>query len=312
MKNKSTINHNLLKNTLATNFKAEVFACALIEKGVDKENIKIIRKGKSYRGVRKEVDKIIEEHTYKGDFYSIHIHRRDLYESLPKGIFHNTNSIAQKNKEKTTLLKIIKQGEKEEAYARLFFKPFEQFIDQAFIFTQLYERRLEKPFEYDDFVNLFVVHWPFLKGMPLDKAFFIIKFLSQGYRITDSEQIASILSFFLECEVTVENTFKHFRLRTSHHWKLGKEKLGRSSIIGNKLVEMLPVIIIRVNNLPWKYKNFIFQNSEERKQVNSLLEMLIPADAEIEFHINGNTKGGVFILSDTEKPAILGYSTILS
>ena len=101
-------------------------------------------------------------------------------------------------------------------------------------------------------------------------------------------------------------------MRTSHHWKLGKEKLGRSSIIGNELVEMLPVIIIRVNNLSWKYKNFIFPNSEERKQVNSLLEMLIPADAEIEFHINGNTKEGIFILSDTEKPAILGYSTILS
>lgn len=312
MKNNSTINHNLLKNTLATNFKAEVFACALIEKGVDKENIKIIRKGKSYRGVRKEVDKIIEEHTYKGDFYSIHIHRRDLYESLPKGLFHNTNSIAQKNKEKTTLLKIIKQGEKEEAYGRLFFKPFELFIDRAFILTQLYERRLEKPFEYNDFVSLFVAHWPFLKKMPLDKAFFLINFLSQGHRITESEQIASILSFFLECNVTVKNSFKSFCLKASHHWKLGKEKLGKSSIIGNELVDTLPVIIIRVDNLPWKYKNFIFPNSEERKQVNSLLDMFIPADAEIEFNIKGNAKEGVFILSDSEKPAILGYSTILN
>ena len=153
MKNKSAINYNLLKNSLATNFKAEVFASALIEKGIDKNNIKIIRKGKSYRGVRKEIDKIIDEHTSKGDVFSIHIHRRDIYESLPKGLFHNTNSIAQKNKEKTTLLKIIKQGEKEEAYARLFFKPFEQFIDQTFILTQLYERRLEKPFQYADFIQ---------------------------------------------------------------------------------------------------------------------------------------------------------------
>lgn len=96
MKNKSAINYNLLKNSLATNFKAEVFASALIEKGIDKNNIKIIRKGKSYRGVRKEIDKIIDEHTSKGDVFSIHIHRRDIYESLPKGLFHNTNSIAQK------------------------------------------------------------------------------------------------------------------------------------------------------------------------------------------------------------------------
>ncbi len=312
MKNTLTINQNLLKNTLATNFKAEVFACALIERGVDKYNIKIIRKGKSYRGVRKEVDKIVEEHTSKGNLYSIHIHRKDLYESLPKGLFHSTNSIAPKNKEKTTLLKIIKQGEKEEAYARLFFKPFEQFIDRTFILAQLYERRLEKPYEYDDFVRLFVPYWSFLKKMPLDKAFFLVNFLSQGHRITDSEEFASILSFFLECDVKVEETFRSFRLKASHHWKLGEGILGKSSIIGSEFVDALPVIIIRVNNLPWKYKNFIFNESEERKQVKALLDMFIPANAEIEFHIKGDTKENVFVLSDTEKPAILGYSTILS
>ena len=77
-------------------------------------------------------------------------------------------------------------------------------------------------------------------------------------------------------------------------------------------MDTLPVIIIRVNNLPWKYKKFIFNESEERKQVEALLDMFIPADAEIEFHIKGDTKENVFVLSDTEKPAILGYSTILS
>ena len=313
MKNKSTINLNLLKNSLATNFKAEVFASALIEKGIDKNNIKIIRKGKSYRGVRKEIDKIIDEHTSKGEVFSIHIHRRDMYDSLPKGLFHNTNSIAQKNKEKTTLLKIIKQGEKEEAFARLFFKPFEQFIDQTFILTQLYERRLEKPFQYADFIQLFIPHWPFLKKMPLDKAFFFINFLSQAHRITDSTQIATILSFFLESDVTVERSCKTFHFKTSHHWKLGEGALGENSIIGGELIDTLPVVIIKVHNLPWKFKNFIFPNSDERKQVLTLLDMLIPADAEIEFHIKGNSKENSFVLSDnTSKPAILGYSTVLN
>ncbi len=314
MGNKNFENRDFLsKNTLHTNYKAEVFASVMVEKGIEKDKIRIVRKGKALRGVYKEVDNIVFEDTENDAYYAIYTHRRDLYDSLPKGLFHsNVTNFSNKKQLKNRILKSIEIGRQEEKNARFFFKPFEFFIDRIFIATQLYERRLEKPHLYPDFVNLFLHDWAFLKEIPLEKALFVLNFLSQSYRITSGKQIAYILSFFLECEVTLENTFKTQNINTSYQWKLGEEPLGETTFIGGSFISTYPVISVRISGLPLKYRELIYPESSIRKQFCSLLDLFIPADAQLDLQIRGNEQDTTFSLSSEQGAvAILGYSTRL-
>ncbi|ATA90326.1 hypothetical protein CAPN001_14980 [Capnocytophaga stomatis] len=314
MSNKNVEIQNFLsKNTLYTNYKAEVFASVMVEKGIEKDKIRIIRKGKALRGAYKEVDSITYEDTENDTYYAIHTHRRDLYDSLPKGLFHsNVTNFSNKKQLKDRILKSIEIGRQEEKNARFFFKPFEFHIDRMFITTQLYERRLEKPHLHSDFINLFVHDWEFLKEIPLEKALFVLNFLSQSYRITSGEQIAHILSFFLECDVTLENTIKTQNISTSYQWKLGTEPLGETSFIGGSFASTYPSVSVCISGLPSKYKELIYPESSIRKQFRSLLDLFIPADAQLDLQIRGNEQETTFSLaSEQGGNSILGFSTRL-
>ena len=311
MKKKKNQQYTSLTNTLYTNYKAEIFACGMIQDGLERDKVRIIRKGKAKRGIAKEVEKIVYEIANKGEIYTIYAHKRDLYDSLPKGLFHDAG-ISNKKQQKSAILKSIEKGREEEFNARYFFKPFEMFLDYILIGAQLYERQLEKPQSHPEFVNLFVHNWKFLKGVPLDKALFLLNFLSQSHRITNSLQIARILGYFLECDVQIENSFEVVNIQTPHQWKLGEGRLGQSSFIGGVFEDTLPVVLIKITNLPKKHKDLIYLESPARKQLHILLDLFIPADAQLNVHIEGRKEETLFALnSDTKPSAILGFSTIL-
>ncbi|MDO4230152.1 MAG: type VI secretion system baseplate subunit TssG [Capnocytophaga sp.] len=311
MKKKKNEQYTSLANTLYTNYKAEVFACGMIQDGLSRDKVRIIRKGKAKRSVSKEVEKIVYEEANKANIYTIYIHKRDLYDSLPKGLFHDAG-ISNKKQQKSAILKSIEKGREEEFNARYFFKPFEMFLDYILIGAQLYERQLEKPQTHPEFVNLFVHNWKFLKGVPLDKALFLLNFLSQSHRITNNEEIAQILSYFLECDVRIENSFEVVNMRTPHQWRLGEGNLGQSSFIGGVFVDTLPVVLIKITNLPQKHRDLIYTKSTARKQLHILLDLFIPADAQLNVRIEGRKQESLFALaSDAEPSAILGFSTIL-
>lgn len=311
MKRKKNEQYTSLKNTLYTNYKAEVVACGMIQDGLDRDKIRIIRKGKAKRSVSKEVEKIVYQIVNKAEIYTIYAHKRDLYDSLPKGLFHDA-SVPNKKQQKSIILKSIEKGREEEFNARYFFKPFEIFLDYTLIRAQLYERQLEKPQSYPEFINLFVHNWKFLKGIPLDKALFLLNFLSQSHRITSSTQIAQILGHFLECDVRIEHSFEVVNIPTPHQWKLGEGRLGQSSFIGGIFTDTLPVVSIKITNLSQSNKDLIHLESPSRKQLHILLDLFIPADAQLKIQIQGRKEETQFVLApNAAQPAILGFSTIL-
>lgn len=301
----------LLKNTLYTNFKAEIFTSFLLEQGIQEQNIRIVRLGKALQKVKKEVQELRYQQTQNEAYYGVYTHRRDLYDSLPKGLFHtHITYLTDKKRLKSQLLKRIELAREEEKNARLFFKPFEFFIDRALMATQWYERRLEKPLSHPDFVHLFCENWAFLKEMPLDKALFIINFLSQSYRITSGEQIAQIVSFFLECDVTIKTSFQKQTIKTAYQWALGEQALGESSFVGGDFSDTLPIIEVVISQLPLQYMELIYQDSPIRKQFSSLLDLFIPADAHLSLLIKGKEEDTAFSLS-VQRDTILGFSTRL-
>lgn len=303
--------YELPSNTLYTNYKAEVFASGMIQEGIRKNKIRIIRKGRAKRNVAKEVDRLACDFSSQEEIYTIYTNKRDLYDSLPKGVFHEAGS-SSKAQQKSAVLKSIEKGKKEEFNARYFFKPFEMFLDEVLINLQLYERQLERPHSHPDFINLFVNNWKFIKDIPLDKALFLLNFLSQSNRITRGEQIAQILGSFLGCDVSIQNDVEPVSFQIPHKWILGKGELGKNSFIGNTFIDTLPIVNLKIANLRQEYKELVYSGSAARKQLHILLDLFIPADAQLRIHIEGYKEETLFKLtSNAEKSAILGFSTRL-
>ena len=152
-----------------------------------------------------------------------------------------------------------------------------------------------------------------LHGLPLDKSLFAVSLLSQVYRLTKQEQIAEILSVFLDCEVKIDLSYRQMTLPTDQcDWKLGVNKLGVSSVIGGGVTDCFPVMNVRIESLPSKYKDLVFENTAAYSNFIDIVDLFVPADTELNININVAKDGIAFLLTDDETAPLLGYSTILS
>ena len=301
-----------VKNTLYTDYRAEFVAACLIESGFDPEEVRIIREGLSKGG--KNIDKIVWENSFDrfSKYLTIYSRKRDLYESLPEGLFHKRMDISDK-KDKESVIDYIRQERQAALSASFFFRPFEMSIDRLLMEANLYEIRLEKRDKHDDFVRLFESVWPLLHGLPLDKALLVVSFLSQAYRLTKPEQISEILSVFLDCKVNIDLSYKQLTLNTEQcDWKLGVNRLGGSTVIGGGITDCFLVMNVRIDSLPSKYKDLMFENTVAYSNLLDIMYLFVPADTELNININVAKECITFLLSDDESAPLLGYSTILS
>ncbi|WP_373845864.1 type VI secretion system baseplate subunit TssG [Bacteroides heparinolyticus] len=303
-----------LVNSLYTNYKTEVYVSGLIERGVPIDRIRILRKGKSHRGHAKEVDRASWEHTQDGleEHLCIYVHKRDLYDSLPEGLFHSL-SISERKKGKTGIVNMIRKAREEEFHARFFFKPFEMAIDRMLVSAQLYEQCLEKRDMHREFICLLDNDWKILRNMPLDKALFILNFLPQSYRVVETRQIAQILSVFLDCSVCVEQEQKIMTFKDENRWHLGDGRLGLSTFMGGTLTDSFSVFNVRVEGLLRRHCGLIHEDNPARIQLHRILDLFLPADAEVCLTFKIAKQEGNFTLSDhSNEVPLLGFTTLLS
>lgn len=301
------------KNTLYTDYRAEFVAACLIENGFDPEEIRIIREGLSKGG--KNIDKIVWENSFDrfSKYLTIYSRKRDLYESLPEGLFHKRMDISDK-KDKDAVIDYIRHERQVALSATYFFRPFEMSIDRMLVEANLYEMRLEKRDKHDDFIRLFGSVWQVLQGMPLDKALFAVSLFSQAYRLTKPEQMAEILSVFFDCEVSIDLSYKCLTLNTDQcDWVLGENQLGVSTVLGGEMTDCFPVMNVRIDSLPPQYKDLMFEDTSAYGKFMDIMDLFVPADTELNININVAKDGLAFLLTDEDGSApLLGYSTILS
>lgn len=298
------------KNSLYTDYRAEFVAACLIENGLDANEVRIIREGLANGG--KNIDMIAWENTSDGfsKYLSIYSKKRSLYESLPEGLFHKRMDIDDK-KDKQAVIDYIKRERQVASNASMFFRPFEMTLDRFDVEANRYEMRLEKRDQYDDFIRLFETLNPLFKGLPLDKALFVVSLLSQTYRLTNPEQIAEILSVVLDCEVEIELSYKQMTMKAERcEWQLGQNRLNVSTVLGGEILDCFPVMSVRIESLPPRYKDLVFEDSKAYQTLLEIMDLVVPADTEIKININVAKEGLKFLLTDKE--SILGYSTILS
>lgn len=300
------------KNSVYTDYKAEFLASCLIENGLDEEGVRIVRQGLAQPG--KAVDKVCWEYSANKfvEHLTIYARKRDLYESLPEGVFHKRLDIEEK-KSQQAVIESFKKNRQVALSAKFFFKPFEMSIDRMLVMAHLFDLQIDKRDKHATFINLIRPYWEVICHLPLDKALLVISFFSQAYRLNQPHQVAEVISEYLDCEVQIESLYKTMTLGTYSRWKLGATKLGLDSVIGDSLTDCYPVVSIAIKGLSQKYKDLLDKKSQAYLQFIQLLELFVPADAETEIHITMAKENQRFVLSsDTVNSSILGLTTILS
>lgn len=301
------------KNTLNTDYRAEFVAACLIENGFDPDEVRLIRNGLTKVG--KNIDKIVWENSPDrfSQYLSIYYRKRNMYESLPEGLFHKRMDISDK-KDKQDVIDYIRQERQVALSASSFFRPFEMSIDRFLVDANLYEMRMEKRDKHDEFIQLLVSVWQVLQGLPLDKALFAVSLLSQAYRLTQPKQMAEILSVFFDCEVDIDLSYKCMTFSTDYcDWNLGVCALGVSTVLGGEMTDCFPVMNVRIDSLPPQYRDLLFENTSAYRTFMDIMDLFVPADTELNININVAKDGLAFLLTDDGGAApLLGYSTVLS
>ena len=303
---------NMDRNTLYTNYRPEFVAACIVDSGFETDEVRLIRQGVSKGG--KAIERVSREYSRGNmeEYLNIYTRERGLYDSLPEGLFHQRMDIRNR-KNKSEVLDSFKKERETELNARFFFRPFEISIDRMLINVQLYEMHLEKRNKHVDFVNLLSNYWDVLQRLPLDKALFVISLLSQCYRLTDAGQIAEVLSVLLGCEVEIKFSYKSIMFETQQSsWSLGDSLLGINSVIGEEVEDAYPVAEISIKGLRRSQRDLVLEGSEANRQFMEILDLFVPADAEISLHADVAKEDASFFMSDSPSLCpILGFTTIL-
>lgn len=303
---------NLDKNTLYTNYKPEFVAACIVDSGFETDEVRLLREGVNKGG--KTISKVCREYSRgnMAEYLDIYTRRRGMYDSLPEGLFHHRMDIRDR-KNRSEVVESFKKEREVELSARIFFRPFEITIDRMLIQAQRYEMALEKRNKSDEFVRLLSSYWGLLKRLPLDKSLFVISLLSQCYRLTTPQQISEVLSVLLGCEVNIQLSYKQMKMETDCDWELGKSKLGVDSVIGEHIEDAFPVVEISINGLRRSQRGLVMKGTKAYDQFMEILDLFIPADAEIEIFSTVAPEEAMFFMSDLPELApILGITSTIS
>lgn len=302
-------------NTLETDFKAEVVASGLKERGYDPERTLIVRQGDSRRGFSKDIDCIHTEYSQYDmtDYLHIYVNRKSIYDELPEGIFHRNIYYKDKHS-KGEVLDEIRIHREEEYFVRRFFKPFEIVIDQMLVNFQHKERRFDKMNVHEDYIGIFAGTWPILNLLPLKQAVMFIKMLPFLETITNSlDKISQIMSILLDVPVCVKRGSKsHTVVSEELIPGLGNCMLGETMILGNSFDDGYFRILVEVGPISAKRVEFFIEGSRGQNILKILNDMLLPADKEIEIRYIIEQDDAIFKLSDEENISYLGINTYLS
>lgn len=301
-------------NSLGTDYKAEVIAAGLLEKGVPAEQVCIIRRGDSERSFSKDISAIkIESFPPKPEYLAIYTNRQGFYDNLPERLFHSSSG-SPFRKRKEEILQEMECHRNEERKVREFFRPFEVAINSALVDIQLTERRLDKKQTNRDFVDMFAVYWPVLKLLPLERAILCMEVITALADFTPTLKFtAEIMGALLDVPVEIRmETSSVTKISRKNLLPLGKMKLGIDMIVGKTFDDGIGKLEIRLGPMSDKQIRYYCKCREGRDILNHLQNMLLPADriSHVKF-IPVREEVRWVISNDRKKASLLGVNTFL-
>jgi hypothetical protein len=301
-------------NSTFTDFKSEVVAAGLLEQGFDPDRTLMVRNGTSKRGVSKDIENLKVEFSQQQlfDYLYIQANRAGIFDALPEYIFHGSSHIGRK-RTRDEVLASFQQHRSEEFFARRFFKPLEVILDDAKINLHARERIIDKKNEYPNFLQIFDSYWPVLKLLPLRQAAMflklipVIKYINNNFSEI-SQMISGIIGFPVIVEqknITIINRDDNDDIPT-----LGNCSLGNNLVIGEQFRNGFRNIMITVGPIKYNDLSYFIPKANGQLVLQTLIDMIIPCDREIEIHFQVNQTDSDFI--STNNPEIMPYLGITS
>ncbi len=226
-------------NDLETDFRFEVIAAALVERGYTPEQIRVIREGMDRRGISKDVEDVSLQFSPEDlmDYLYLKVNREGLYDMLPEGLFHKSTykrSYKDMDTDTEKALDEIKIHREQEFFVRKFFRVFEEASDRMLTDAYLYEARYDRKISHEEFVDLFVHYWPLLKELEHKQAVFFMHIIPILHKIrVDFKAIEEALLYILEVPVKIEQV-KLAAKKAARHYesRLGEGCLGVDFVLG--------------------------------------------------------------------------------
>ena len=316
---------NLLKKIAHLNNDIKVEA--LLSELIDNKQIKLNEKkvktlGLFRRGYRRDVneihlDKDEKLNVFKNFVFSIW--REGIYDSLPKGIFHDL-----RKEQKRSTLEQAKQGveieQKEKQAARDFFAPIEQEFYNQRIFLELQERAVLSGFRNERETAAFAKElWELdTNGIDNKKIIALLFFLPYTFRYKGRlEELNTVFSLILGDNVhieIVESNTSH--VAQSNVQTLGSFFLGETLVLGQTFEDWITGLRIKIMDLSAEETLKYLPGRNQHKLLNILQRFFLPIDADKDLELDVIEQERTFEFEHTDTDTkncndILGYTTFI-
>ena len=301
---KGDLPHTLFSD-LDKDFKAEVIAAEMVENGTDADHILITLLGAMKRTFSKDVTSIEEElseYDHK-EYVLLKSPREGIYDMLPQGLFHQSNSY-KTGKTEAELIKAIKQRKVEERNARKFFLPFEATINFLRMQMALYENRLDKRSHYDDLVEIFTEHWEIFKYLDARQANIFLHLIPILHDIREDYPVVENvfeLIFLFPVKISLRRQLPVHPAEPNQS-RMGKGIIGVDLTTGNqKYYEGIDEIMVSIGPIQNETMQLFMPGAVNDSILQLLIDYLLPVHLDVKTH---------FELSDSDRVTRLADPTI--
>ena len=309
--NEYDITHRFHKSP-ETDYRAEVVAASMIDKGYDPEKIQIERAGTARRGFSNEIEEIYEQFSTHDltDYLYIKANKEGLYDMLPAGLFHEPMYNKKFNKDKEELLEEIQVHRQEEFFARRFFQLFEIIADETLIGASLQEVRYSRKISHPEYVRLFEPYWQILKKLNQKQAVFFMHIIPILHKIRINRfSVAEALSYILDVPVEITE-IKLSAKKADRHYesRMGANRLADGLVLGNSFDDGeydLKITIGPISSM--RMLNFL-ETAPDSLILDELCEIFLPVDKFVVKEYKILPEDSSFILAEN---TFLGINTFI-
>jgi hypothetical protein len=280
---------------------------------LDIAKIFLIRGKGDMRGVVKDIHKIETEYADLGfdpvEYLCIYTNRDGIYDSLPEGLFHQSNNRKQKSKE--DILHEIKTQKEEELSARKYFRPFEMLLDKTLADILIYEQKYYNTHPGNTFSDIIGKYWSLLELLTFRQKLLFIKLIPALEEVSRSLTTAAmVMKIIMDCPVTIKEGDKSIhKLDAKEIIPLGKWKLGVNSVIGKTRKSDNPDLDITAGPMSLEKMQLFLPGKINDRVLKSLINITIPFDRNTKVKYVVAETENKFRLSNDTHSAYLGINT---
>lgn len=301
-------------NITDSDYKAEVVAAEIIEKGYNPDQILIIRDSAARRGYAKDIEDISLQFSQHDllDYLYIHTNKESIYDILPEGLFHQP--VKRKlEKDKEEILDEIKIHRNEEFFARKFFRLFEMEVDRCLVDAYLYEAKFEKKISNPHLVSIFNPYWPILKLLNKEQAIRFLHIIPILHLIrNECKEVAEAIAMVLDVPIKIVPIKLPAKDASSFFESIiGENYLGVDWVLGKSFDDGVYDLKMTIGPISSKKMEFFLETNVGYTILDILCQLFFRGDIYIIKDFKISSEDAAFILSGEDQVSYLGINTFI-